>query len=78
MEVEIYLFFGNIPLKNMKNIPPKNMKNIPLKNMKGDLPHFPSMCQLLDTAAALSVSLPSYHQSDMWVIIIFLFSFSFF
>ena len=40
------------------------------KYVKADLPHFPFMCQLLDTAAALSVSFPSYHQSDIWVIII--------
>ena len=36
-----------------------------------DLPHFPSMCQLLDTAAGLSLSFPSYHQSDTRVVIIF-------
>ena len=34
------------------------------------LPHFPFMCQLLDTASALSISFPSHHQSDTWVIII--------
>ena len=38
--------------------------------IKEKLPHFRFMCQLLDTAAALSVSLAQYHQSDMWVNII--------
>ena len=57
-------------LKYMKYFPRKYMKSFPCKYMKTDFPHFPFMCQLLDTAAALSVSLPRYHQSDMWVIII--------
>ena len=40
------------------------------EKIKEKLPHFRFMCQLLDTAAALSASYPENHQSDIWVIII--------
>ena len=40
------------------------------EKIKEKLPHFRFMCQLLDTAAALSASYPENHQSDIGVIII--------
>ena len=45
-------------LKYMKYFPRKYMKSFPCKYMKTDFPHFPFMCQLLDTASALSISFP--------------------